>query len=182
MPRKQSFVWKSFELVSKDLVKCNVCKETLTYKGGSTGTMLNHLKGVHSISENRGNEKGQSKLLFRPIPKECDPAKTNEITHQLALMVAKDGLPLSFVDGKGFSNFMASVLPGYKVPCRKTITATLNGIFIEKRNIVQKELDACPVVALTTDCWTSRACEGYMTVTAHGFTEKWDLVDRVLDV
>ncbi|PIK35349.1 putative zinc finger BED domain-containing protein 1-like [Apostichopus japonicus] len=96
-------------------------------------------------------------------------------------MAAKDGLPLSFVDGKGFSNFMASVLPGYKVPCRKTITATLNGIFIEKRNIVQKELDACPVVALTTDCWTSRACEGFMTVTAHGFTEKWDVVDRVLD-
>ena len=38
--------------------------------------------------------------------------------------------------------------------------------------------EAC--IALTTDLWTSRSVESYLTITAHYINSKWELESKVL--
>ncbi|XP_038044394.1 zinc finger BED domain-containing protein 4-like [Patiria miniata] len=69
--------------------------------------------------------------------------------------------------------------PGYKVPCRKTMTQ-LHLMYEQKKDSLNKELQDAYSVALTTDCWTSMSQEGYMTVTCH-FIRDWKHHAFVLD-
>lgn len=39
---------------------------------------------------------------------------------------------------------------------------------------ISKELSAVPSVTLTTDCWSSRAMQSYITVTAHIIDDNWN--------
>ena len=56
MAEKRSLVWKYFSVVEsngKKKAKCNLCHLEVSYSGGSTGTMSNHLKHIHkSINVN----------------------------------------------------------------------------------------------------------------------------------
>lgn len=59
---------------------------------------------------------------FRPgTPKE------SELTDRIAFMVAKDKLPISFVEGEGFWSLMKFIVRSYTVPCRQTIANRLKG-------------------------------------------------------
>ena len=49
----------------------------------------------------------------------------------------------------------------------------------EKTKIVD-ELSQASSVALTTDGWTFRATESYVTITAHYITEEWEMRSPVL--
>ena len=52
--------------------------------------------------------------------------------------------------------------------------------YSKEADIVRKEIAAVSHVALTTDLWTSRATESYMT-TCHFLTETWELRSLVLE-
>ncbi|KAJ8353394.1 hypothetical protein SKAU_G00209610 [Synaphobranchus kaupii] len=48
--------------------------------------------------------------------------------------------------------------------------------------MIKHELSAAPTVALTTDGWTSRATESYLTVTAHFINSEWEMKNPVLQM
>lgn len=88
-------------------------------------------------------------------------------------MIAIDMLPISFVEGEGFKSLCKYLVPYYKVPSRGTIMNRLNLLYnLEKTKLLEKlaNLNYC---ALTTDCWTSRNNESYITVTCHGISNDW---------
>jgi len=82
-------------------------------------------------------------------------------------MIAKDTLPISFVEWTGFKELMAYVEPGYVVPCAKTIEKRLQSVYEEAKKKIRAILGQTPTVALTTDCWTSGATETFICVSAH---------------
>ncbi|WAR07747.1 TRA1-like protein [Mya arenaria] len=52
---------------------------------------------------------------------------------------------------------------------------------------VEAKLNDCISIAITTDGWTSRACQSYLTVSVHGLDSNWNLhnyvvATRMLDV
>lgn len=49
-------------------------------------------------------------------------AQSREITETLDFMIAKDKLPLSFVENEGFTTFVKKLKPLYVVPSRRTVT------------------------------------------------------------
>ena len=49
------------------------------------------------------------------------------------------------------------------------------------KEIVKNKLNASSSVCLTTDIWTLRASQGYMTVTCHFIDESWLLKTFVLE-
>ena len=53
--------------------------------------------------------------------------------------------------------------------------------YSKEADIVKKETAAVSHVALTSDLWTSRATESYMTITCHFLTEMWELRSLVLE-
>jgi hypothetical protein len=94
-------------------------------------------------------------------------ARCEKINELIARMIAKDTLPISFVEGAGFKELMAYIAPGYVVPCAKSIKKHLQNLFATTKTKVRDMLQRTPWVSLTTDCWTSSAIESYISLTVH---------------
>ncbi|KAF0705456.1 Uncharacterized protein FWK35_00037425, partial [Aphis craccivora] len=116
-------------------------------------------------------------LLFSPS---VTVKKQEMITESLVRYIAKDMLPLSSVDGIGFLEFMRTVSPNYEVPCRNTIKRRMLGLYLTEKNRVASGLNGIDFIALTTDCWTSRSNESYISITAHGITNEWKIVNYII--
>ena len=68
--------------------------------------------------------------------------------------------------------------PGYQVPSRPHITATYQRLYSGIKEELLVTLSS-PHVAFTTNLWTSKSNEAYLTITAH-FICEWNLVGKVL--
>lgn len=53
-------------------------------------------------------------------------------------------------------------------------------MYSEVKDILIDELKETESVALTTDSWTSRACESYVTITVHFMQSDWNMKSYVL--
>ncbi|KAL3881266.1 hypothetical protein ACJMK2_027722 [Sinanodonta woodiana] len=103
------------------------------------------------------------------------------ITRVIASFIVHDLRPYSVVSNKGFLN-MASVLdPRYVVPSRHVFSEKLiPDMYLQVKEDVKACLRLASKVALTTDSWTFRATESYVTVTACFIALDWTLQSYVL--
>ena len=76
---------------------------------------------------------------------------------------------------------MAYLEPGYTVPSQKLITSMIRRKHKVGKELLCEKLKAASSVALTTDIWTSRATQAYITVTAHYISIDWKLFACVLE-
>lgn len=51
---------------------------------------------------------------------------------------------------------------------------------LTEKNRVANDLNSIDYISLTTDCWTSRTTESYISITAHGITNEWKIVNFIL--
>ncbi|XP_022160721.1 zinc finger BED domain-containing protein 1-like isoform X3 [Myzus persicae] len=238
-----SQIWTSFtkgnEEHNKHLVFCNACGKSFK-TSGSTGTLWNHMRTKHNISDGLSHDKPKKRLLEdddddndndlqnsstpsietadiydnKSINTEvsCSPStsttevsesgniglsmqpkitemffspsvsikRQEQITDSLVKFIAKDMLPLSTVDGVGFVEFMNKISPNYEIPSRFTIKRKIQGLYETEKHKVATEIQNIDSIALTTDCWTSKAMESYICVTAHGITKNWKIVNYII--
>lgn len=91
-----------------------------------------------------------------------------EIIIQLVTkMICVDTLPISFIENKGFKDLLAYITPNYKIPCRKTISSRINALYESQKQKLIAKLTTAKYISVTTDCWSSRANEAYITITCH---------------
>ena len=96
---------------------------------------------------------------------------TQSIVHNLIIGC---GMPVSIVDNEYFRTFLADIDPKYVPPCRQSVTTSLiPKLVADRKEAVQKELDECSAVALTTDIWTDQRQHSYMVVTSHSLVARW---------
>ena len=96
-------------------------------------------------------------------------------------MIVKDMQPVSVVEDERFQSLFNVLDPRYQLPSRRTIMRMLPDEYSKEADIVKKEIAAVSPVALTSDLWTSRVTESYMTITYHFLTETWELRSLVLE-
>ena len=77
---------------------------------------------------------------------------------------------------------MISLLePTYIIPSRSTFSRKIvPELYEEARQTVMESLVAAQTIAITTDGWTSRATDSYVTITAHFVDDSWKLQNHVL--
>lgn len=108
--------------------------------------------------------------------------RCRKIDEALVNMLAIDLQLASIVEDSGFLKFLQVLDPKYHPPSRRTIMRSL--LPAQHEAIGQKLKDRLAdtkFCALTTDLWTSRATEGYITVTCHFLSSEWELYSSVLD-
>ena len=94
-------------------------------------------------------------------------------------MIYADLRPVRIVECSGFKSLMNYLEPGYTIPSRKYFTKLQHSSY---KGQLQKQLHTeAESVALTTDIWTSRAVEAYITVTAHYLNSLWVMYSYVLE-
>ena len=181
----RSFVWDNFSKLSSTKVQCNLCKKELAVSGGVTIGMHAHLRSKHpSIAESSSSVKAGS-ATTTPItgfvkPRSCPDSRQERITEALAKVIAENMLPISIVESESMRNLLGMLEPGYKVPCRQTMTSRMEAMHRTMSNKLEEKLSTADSISVTTDIWTSLANEAYISFTASYVDESWVMKSPVL--
>lgn len=108
-------------------------------------------------------------------------AKINRITNSIARYQVDDMRPFSTTESKTFRAMITECEQRYKFPSRTTFSETvIPNMYKSVVTRVREEIGQAESVAWTTDSWTSRATQSYVTITAHFVNQQFELCSRVL--
>ena len=206
----RSKVWKYFGFRENDAdtPTCKICFVDVKNKAGNTSNLSCHLKKRHNINVQHDEVSSPAPCvssrpkytsftaapskptqttsipdMFKvklPLQKSSERHKT--LTKAIAGFIAMDMRPFSVVENTGFQHLMAVAEPRYTVPSRTHFARTVvPGLLKKVKDRVTNELLACEALAITTDSWTSRATENYLTVTAHAMNSNWEILSFTLE-
>lgn len=97
-------------------------------------------------------------------------------------MMVMDLLPVSIIEDRGFQQFLKVLDPKYTPPSRRTIMRFhLPSLYESRKHDLMKTLESITWCSFTTDLWTSRTTNGYITITCHYITGDWDMESAVLE-
>ncbi|XP_036329769.1 zinc finger BED domain-containing protein 1-like [Rhagoletis pomonella] len=151
---------------------------------GNTTNLLDHLKRSHPLLIEPTKSDPTLEGYF---PKksnstyESNSSRKAELDSALARMNASDIQPFRIVEDKGFREFVQCLDPRYKLPSRPTIqNVHLQKIFDDLEKKLQANLNNIDSCAITTDGWSSKANESYITVTCHFIDSEFKLRSVVL--
>ena len=164
-------------------MQCLLCKKILSYNGGTTSNLIQHLNKKHQSEvevqkvETTGTEDTTPKQLSitqfgklykgKSISKPCSVETKEEITRILTKWTWKDMRPISIVHDKGLIELLAFLEPNYRPPSTTHVSAQIRKDFEDGKAAVKKQLHGSSSIALTTDIWTLKATQSFVTTTAY---------------
>ena len=207
----KSSVWLHFGLratANGDIVErekhhpiCRKCGAPVPAKDGNTSNLHQHLRDHHptlyaalptcASTSSRSRSRGESSRTTQPTIVESVLQSTKyargspqakEMTRAITYYLAKDAVPLYTVERAGFKHMVSKLNPRYELPSRKVFSSKeIPTLYTNVRSSVMAELKQIKYYALTTDLWTSGACEPYITLTVHYIDGDWCLRSKCLD-
>jgi hypothetical protein len=99
--------------------------------------------------------------------------RTEKIHKALSKMIAINQMPLSFCSSPGFKYFMNVVDLNYKPCSAENVKNRLKLLTSEITQLIKNELNEVTSVLCTTDGWTSRSQESYITIICHTIDQYW---------
>lgn len=205
-----SVVWRYFGYLQSDKkqssVHCKLCRRHVPAKSGNTTNLFHHLKQYHPL-EHAESKKLQPQTSAvsgpltrtRPVPSATTQQQTivsafsstvlydkktkrhKDITNAIAYCIGKDMLPISTVENEGFKKLIGVLDPRYELPGRKHFSLTaLPQLYAECREMVERQLQTVSFFATTSDMWSSRTSEPYMSLTIHFIDKDWNLQSKAL--
>ena len=152
--------------------------------GDSTTSLASHLLAKHTEEYTRsfgGPTSSKKQTTLPTIVHKCFAERAATITRLIAEFVARDLRRLSIVCGDGFRQLLNTIEPGYHVHSHTHVTTVCRQIFQMKEEL-HETLKGQTYVVLTTNIWTSRATQAYLTITAHFITAEWKMASAVLQI
>lgn len=100
----------------------------------------------------------------------------------LAKLIAVNDLPLGFGESPGFVDYIRTAhTPTFTPVSRQTTTRDMKKIAKAGRAAVKEQLASSTFsVAITSDIWSGRAKQDYITVVAHYVSSNWELNKRII--
>lgn len=195
------WVWFGYKKTDTDQKKviCKICHREVATTDSNTTNLFYHLKTRHAEQYNdslkmqqstKANVKAVEKKstqasikesMFKGTPYDKDSRRHIEITDAISAYICVDMVPVYSVEKKGFRALVKTLDPRYKIPDRKHFSdVQLPRKYEECRAKVKEELEHVKYYALTTDLWSSRVTQPYMSLTIHFINNDWVLRSRCL--
>ncbi|XP_078016760.1 E3 SUMO-protein ligase ZBED1 [Epinephelus lanceolatus] len=186
----RSFVWQYFGfpikrdkdgngVTDKTNTVCKLCKVIVPYTTSNTTNMNHHLQRHHKnvkTAPEKTLPEGQltmKQALTPALPPSSPHAK--QITRLTGEFIADYMAPFNIVENRKFIQIFKVLEPKFKMPCRGHFSEkVIPEIYNETKQSVKDCLKNADCIALTTDGWTSRATQSYITITAQVINEKWE--------
>ena len=177
-PTKEKKKWKSKDAVDAYCVKC---KKVFNYKSGTSQQILRHLQKYHPDDLNGSSAKMKQMTIYQAtkklLPVNDSTAKKGHFL--LLKWIAESYRPLSIVEESDLIDLVAfvnSLDKKYTMPSRHKMTRLLESLFKNTLVAIKKLLgDECDTYSLTSDIWTSRSSEAYISLMVHYITTDFDL-------
>ena len=108
-----------------------------------------------------------------------DPALHRE---GICRLIASNDLPLGFGVSEGFIEYIQTVhTPSFKLVSRKTTSRDMKKLCKTSLQTIKDDFTTCTFsVSLTSDIWSGRAKQDYISVVTHYVNEHWHLQKRVI--
>ncbi len=91
-------------------------------------------------------------------------------------MIVKDLQPISMVEDQGFRHVMKVVDPRYQIPSRKSMmTGEIPKLYEQAQKTVKDSIQSASSLVLTSDMWTARTTEAYLTLSGHFIDKDWQM-------
>ncbi len=200
-----SVIWEWFGYLKSDEAQiktiCKICRRFVKTKTGNTTNLFHHLKKYHpndhteSMKMRTDATPSTSRASIGAVPKQksivssfvaitpyekCSK-RSKDITRAVSFFLAKDMIPLSTVERDGFRKLVKVLDSRYELPGRKYFSKTaLPQLYEDCRGKLENNLRKVRYFATTSDLWSSRTSEPYMSLTIHYIDEDWDLQSRCL--
>ena len=173
---------------------CRKCGAVVRAKDGNTSNLFQQLHNHHadlfaSISTGSGASESNTKTqqtiessLARSTKYPRGSPQAKELTRAITYCLAKDAMPIYRVDKAWFQHMASKLDPRYEIPFRKAFSShEIPLLYLHVRNDVMAQLKQMKHYAMTTDLWTSGACDPYITLTIHYIDGEWSLKSKCLD-
>uniref|UniRef100_A0A1B8XTJ4 BED-type domain-containing protein n=1 Tax=Xenopus tropicalis TaxID=8364 RepID=A0A1B8XTJ4_XENTR len=204
-----SVVWKYFGFKKSDveqtIIICKCCRAQVVAAGGNTSNLLHHLRHKHvlkyeecmklrsaSSSTSAGNDRvdtatqnaTQTSLKDAFTKGTAYDKKStwwNDITNAITFHLAKDMVSLNTVEKVGFKQMIKVLDPRYVLPSRNYFSRTaIPNLYQQHRAKVEADLATIRHFSATTDLWSSRSMEPYLSLTVHFISDDWVLHSHCL--
>ncbi|KAH7975781.1 hypothetical protein HPB52_005200 [Rhipicephalus sanguineus] len=102
-------------------------------------------------------------------------------------MLALDLQPYSCVENRGFKELMSDMEPLYKIPSRTTFSRTIipelyrDTVMAVKERMHAHFQEGVESISLTSDMWTSRSKQSYISLTCHYLTSNFKMRSFALE-
>ncbi|XP_050960772.1 E3 SUMO-protein ligase ZBED1 [Labeo rohita] len=111
-------------------------------------------------------------------PYDKSSKKWKDITRAIALYIAKDMVPIQTIERDGFRHVVHTLDSRYELPGRKFFSQKcLPELYTDR---VMNEIRHLEAYSATTDLWSSRTTEPYISLTIHFIDDDWKLRSRCL--
>ncbi|XP_078153945.1 zinc finger BED domain-containing protein RICESLEEPER 2-like [Carex rostrata] len=192
--KKTSDVWEYFKVIDgANKAECQYCKQRYKVaEGGTTSTLLRHVKKCSRIKRFKGNDSGMLPLddsMLTSVKEgegvdtgivdygKYDHAKSREL---LAKALICHELPFMFTEYHRMNIFLKYCNPYYQTVSRNTIKKECLKVYENEKDNVKKVFQIVDRISITSDCWTSNQTIGYMCLTAHYIDKSWKLQKRII--
>ncbi|KAH7970899.1 hypothetical protein HPB49_016628 [Dermacentor silvarum] len=195
--RTKSAIWKHFVKNSAQEATCKSCDMKLRTPSSTTTPLANHLKNkhlsLHSVflrdSGKQGRPEGAQPLIKSALKsgKDLSQRERTAITTRIARMLALDLQPYICVENRGFKELMNHMEPLYKIPSRTTFSRTIiPALYRDTVTAVKERMHAdfqegIESISFTSDMWTSRSNQSYISLTCHCLTSNFEMRSFALD-
>lgn len=200
-----SLIWKYFGFKRDDVLQaqvfCKTCNTMVATTRGNTTNLYSHLQHKHKPlyeevhASNSSKQAGGTQSLTPKIkissieqsfaavtPYEKHSKRHKEITGGIARYLTKDMIPMSAVSGAGFVDMIGILDRRYQIPSRNYFSqVAIPQMYDTCRKSVMLELSGVDYFASTTDLWSSRNTEPYMSFTVHFLTQDFELKTRCME-
>ena len=89
--------------------------------------------------------------------------------------------PISIVRDDVLKELLSFLVLNYRPPLTTYISALIRKYFDMERQQLLHNFKVCNMIALTTDIWTSRATQSFVTTTAYYTNKEWNLTSCVVE-
>ncbi|XP_060557870.1 E3 SUMO-protein ligase ZBED1-like [Ruditapes philippinarum] len=203
-PKGKSAVWQFFSIKRKrethEIIEntafCDRCGVAVKCGGGTTN-LRTHLERHHkmiklsaqssvnmssAVTTSAGSQQPTVMELFNKRQQyKPNSERSRLISSKIANFMIKDLRPFSVVSNEGFRDLINILDPNYVIPSKTYFSQTLiPELYQSVKSKVVESLSKSHTVALTTDGWTSRATESYITITSCHINNDWELISHVL--
>jgi len=191
--KKTSSIWQHFEEeeyvdaegVTKMRARClhSGCSSKFALQvGGGNGHMTRHA-ATHAKADGEAAAI-QSRINFNPDGTSrgifvYDSARQRDA---LATLIAVNDLPLGFGESPGFVEYIRTAhTPSFTPVSRQTTTRDMKKLAKAGRVAMKEQLVSSTFsVSITSDIWSGRAKQDYITVVAHYVSSSWELNKRII--
>ena len=207
IPKKKStsVIWECFGFEAADVhqkhVLCKTCRAKIATSSGNTTNLYRHLKNHHRHLHDRcmtkkAGEKSSGKdtqahssqqttitAYFASVtPYDKGSRIHREITTAITYHIAKDMVSINTVTKDGFKNLLRTLDRRYAIPSRTYFSqVAIPQLYAECKEKVQTELRDVEYYATTTDMWSSRKTEPYLSLTVHFINDNFELKSLFTD-